>query len=1104
MEGYQSGAEEYNFSHEPTIQSSNLPTEVPADTRVDYDTNSECYHFQRQIFKKYSMHDIKINKQSNQSKAASVQDTIAIFEFSLKHNLSNHGIDELLRLFQDMHERNNVNIPLTNNHKTLWRRCSTGIISNSEADNGLFHILQWEYRLVQTVYANHPKPIFAHSYDIMEIISEELLNIDPTKFIRNPDIRFTDTTNERIFEDYTTGLHFKKLNDAVKSQNPNCTALCIGLTLDETQIRSGKRTFIPVYMYILNAIDDAFKMILLGYAPGDKLPYSNEDMENDLYQYSNGEKKGKKTIAGEMIKFHKQKFQRDYLYDVCKPILKTQENGVLLRVGSFNNEKGYEINACIHLCIISGDNAQLEFLSTTSFKNNSRKCRICMSKVCNSPDITEAIGKFRNDTKMQQLGKEYEDLLLERCRKIPGRRGNPNYKILGRKCQRKGIGAGDNTLIPLFKWQHDRGISGFFESLAPDYLHTIVKGFIEDAIAWTFCCLFSLRSHDVQYTDNMVYIDKRVINFPVIQSLALFPTKQPVRWNDGISHLFKNTWRRKAKKATTGFFANGSIEGWKLPQLLVQLLFCINKSICPFESKWSTMKGLKHPWNVGRTIVNSLTAVLYVHFCCRRKVLTNTQITNLSEVIENARTQLSLLRLMKQHLVVKNVKVDVVDSEYGGIKHHLALHIPHYKRFFGADGRTYDTELSEHAHKQLKVEFERTNKQYKQMLFEMLFNHRIRRHLQYVLSQMHSKKSSSHTVNTTADDAGYYCETVNTFGTPDRLIVKDNTVQVEQVRKFSNKVRNRFTTNPTKVTYQCKSKGINELLISYNEVMLLADRSDNVNFIDHWQKFKQGTLCCRLTKAVRCFFYKDQKSEHDFVVHCNSRFVRSSSNTVKKAKNLCDFIEVKYEDSNGEGSAMARLVAIFSFTDSEFNNEQIFFMIAWMKDAKKNLSVLPFPCYQYEIRNNLQHFQIIDFESMLKPAFLVLHSAETDMKWGDIGRTCIQHLKLQMFYCVPYELVVRDNIDGFVEYNGDHSSNNGLTQSHNIFEEMPAMLSKAQKNQVQKLLLELSNDEELPVNVGDYGSSDEGTDAGEDDDGDNDNNDSNSDSDDSDDSEDNG
>ena len=99
-----------------------------------------------------------------------------------------------------------------------------------------------------------------------------------------------------------------------------------------------------------------------------------------------------------------------YMTDISKAILPTQENGMQLQIGPFENPNSFQIHAFIHLCMITGDHAQLEFLCGTSFRNKNKKCRICMSNNIHSLNIDEAIGPFRDDISMQNMDEAKSDV----------------------------------------------------------------------------------------------------------------------------------------------------------------------------------------------------------------------------------------------------------------------------------------------------------------------------------------------------------------------------------------------------------------------------------------------------------------------------------------------------------------------------------------------------------------------------------------------------------------------------------------------------------------------------------------------------------------------
>ena len=286
-------------------------------------------------------------------------------------------------------------------------------------------------------------------------------------------------------------------------------------------------------------------MLLLGYAPGDKLPYSEKTILQALEQAFSG---GKAEVCRKLIRYYKRKFQRDYLYDILQPILLTHENGVTLRIGAFTNPKGYFINASIHLCVISGDNKQLDYLAGTNFKTKVYKCRLCMSQNCNSLDIGQSVGSFRDDNEMQNLSELYEQALKQ---KATGRR-NRSSDVIGIEIAKEtaSLCCGSNSLIKLFKWQYDRGISCFFKSLVPDYLHTVVKGVLEDAISWSMCCIINVGKQDKEFQYNQVYLDNRIKTFPTIHSLVLFPNKPVHRFHEGICSLFKTSINKKGTETT--------------------------------------------------------------------------------------------------------------------------------------------------------------------------------------------------------------------------------------------------------------------------------------------------------------------------------------------------------------------------------------------------------------------------------------------------------------------------------------------------------------------------------------------------------------------------
>ena len=723
-----------------------------------------------------------------------------------------------------------------------------------------------------------------------------------------------------------------------------------------------------------------------------------------------------------------------------KPILDTQEESVLLRIGRFNNPNGYEINASIHLCIISGDNLQLEYLTSTSFKNKNMKCRICVSDNCHAIDPDLAIGAFRDDLEMQAIGKNYEDALLEQCQRTDKRTVENKQRY--EEGDSVGIKPGYNKLIDLFNFQYDNKISGFFQSLVPDYLHTVVKGIIESAISWTICCLKAVaKLSPALYSDNLGIIDRRIKKFPIMQSLAIFPSRL-YRWSKGISQLFKS---HKNGADATGFFASGSIEAWKLPHLLFHLIFCLNEQVCPFKT-WNptTSKTLKHKWNIGRVIVNSLVSVMELHFCCRMKVLTQSAIENkLTDLIRNARAHMSLFRLLKQDLItdIAELSEGVVD---GGIKNHLLAHMPYYKKNFSTDHRITDTELSEKKHKELKRDFEKCNKQFGRFNKDMLKIHRAKVHTKYramsvILEQSEPEPSES-----------LHFSVGTKLGAPDELVFHDAKVMVQGEL-------GKHTTS---------SNGINQVLMTFDTAMRIAEHEQDMEFKNCWERFKTNDMTCKLAKTVQCRQHKDTKSpDHDYTIHCNCNYLHKKAN---KAKNICDFIEVKYDsEENGKLKyAFAHLISIFVFNANnatQDGSEKIFLLICWMNKTTRKKSLLPYSAYEYELKRNTLYSNIVSIEALYRPAFLVSHSDKSELRWGEIKFKDVNKLKLEIFYCIPYEVVIRDYCHGddFKEFGSSSSSSSSSnsnsssssSSSSNInFDEYPLILTLTQQAQITHMM----------------------------------------------------
>ena len=108
-------------------------------------------------------------------------------------------------------------------------------------------------------------------------------------------------------------------------------------------------------------------------------------------------------------------------------------------------------------------------------------------------------------------------------------------------------------------------------------------------------------------------------------------------------------------------------------------------------------------------------------------------------------------------------------------------------------------------------------------------------------------------------------------------------------------------------------------------------------------------------------------------------------------------------------------------------------MICWMRKSQTNDSVLPYPVYKYNIHNNNRQYtlyhSIVSIDSVIRPACLIAHAAQYDLSWSDIGKKSLQILQKQMFYSLPYSIIIRDYCEGFVEFTGQFKNSTILQET---------------------------------------------------------------------------
>ena len=970
------------------------------------------FNFQERIRLFYSsMKETKFNKNKTSKNKPKPIHNLLLYRLKLNYMLSSTTSQGILTTFNQIIADSNAAhlIPLPATMKTIVDKFRRHVIGPSSDKDCLFTLLNHKYTLPIDIYPNNQDTVNSYSYHIMQLISEVLENVEPNNFVCDPDIRYTTVDpKQRVYEEYTTGTHFEALTNAIRefSNNPNAVALALGVTLDETHVRSGKssKNQTPVCIYFLNLIDYSFKMHHIGY-DNKVLPYSKLHLHDILRA-----NKCTTDHANKLLSMSERTLTLDYLYDVLKPILDYQAEGLKLRVGG-DKENAFDIVAYPHLVMITGDTKELDFLAGTNWrKGTGPKCRLCTSDIKTSSNNID--NKFRDDDTMYTVSKEGGDY-IRHCYTSTEKYNKKHNSM--QLCDSQNIGLlGENKLIKLFEWQKSRGIHSFYRSLVPDYLHTTLKGIMEYTISWSIHCIYAVAKLDKKtYSRSSAILDDRIINFPCGHSV--YPVRE-YYFRKGIRDFFNKSWYTKESKST-GFFRTGNIETWKLPSLLMQVMLSINQDIVPFDKKWSLdnininknekCRGqISRNWGVGKVLLKALSCSLDFHFCCKSIIMVESAIDSLRTIVKNLRCNLNMLWLLKFDLI-QACKQKTGGSHspaskgYTGIKMHLIEHYPYYKRTFGADPRPTDTELSEQHHKlSVKSSYELTNKHIGEEQFQMLINLKHYATVNYIYDGL--------------DDC--YKERC------DRELEPAVTLSTSACKNYLYKAMNKKEDSPC----------INSLHMTAE---LLAQECDRIvgtlgptsSFTRHWTAYREKEETLNYVNSLRRTHLVSKSTRHDFKMQVTS--------------NDSSFVSVEYEtDVDGTATLkeeLCQIVAILQFSDNT-DEKYYYIILAWLEQDSTGGE---WPVYKYCLSNPTKRrpvwYDVAPIDAVTQPAFLVPYSIKK-CHWLAVDRP--KDIKTHRFTSIPFDRIHRDTCHDFVKfYRGKTTSTESQAFVDN-FDDLPAML----------------------------------------------------------------
>jgi len=284
-----------------------------------------------------------------------------------------------------------------------------------------------------------------------------------------------------------------------------------------------------------------------------------------------------------------------------------------------------------------------------------------------------------------------------------------------------------NPLPRMFRFQSSvHPTANLYSSLPFDRLHTLYKGLVEFILCWICCVIIRISSLDQKkYRYSMSSIDSAIQNFPRHHSLSVFGN---FLFHAGITNHISVDM--SVNSMASAYMMTGSLEAYKIPQLLFQLLLCIGVkgTIIPNTQQWciDNKIGGKVKYNPTAVVLKAGFMVLELVLFYKVTSITTLNLKHLQQLILSTQEHANILQDLLQALC-KNNKFSL------SLKPHAICHNFAQVQREGVAANT-DTASQEHSHHETAVvSFHSSSKRLKSRNNEMI-NHvveqKMTRHLQ--------------------------------------------------------------------------------------------------------------------------------------------------------------------------------------------------------------------------------------------------------------------------------------------------------------------------------------------------------------------------------------
>ena len=703
------------------------------------------------------------------------RDMILLNAFMNKHGMSNLVCDELLKLVEAICE----------NHGWKWAMYLDGARLKQKCEEHMrelqkVNLMSWKLPTNLCAMANQRdlrggrpgeqyKPTIGAGSDLMQRIALNLVLMDKPEdfvegYVEKTRVSSLAGVRERVINDFPSCDLAHNLTRSIQAEyGLDHFPLCLELHFDGTCSYSGNTTLFPLSYNILNMVGEADVIHPLMLIPKD---FSQNETDLEAILQRNGVL-AKKT-KDEIIKIMRRKIKFDFIQQIQTDIEEYQNRGVYLRVGSGGKSRVVVMHPFIVKCMVDGAEGDEHLGSWHS--NLNECCRICFDKYWySSGRISLGAPTIRDSRFTCTLRLLKEQILVQEINKQKGKIPTGLKKKVEMLCKEWGVYGHLNVNYSIGSVLEKRGVTSIHRMYPPDTLHVILKHLLEIVIGTVvqMILIFAapIFNDGVDRRDKVKEaMNKAMKNFPHVQGYSPVRAYKP----DGVLEYFTVSSQENANLAASTGRLKGSMLSWKLPQMLMSLLFVVadkELQLLPddiswarkFKKEWKRVSYLSDAFDADLSPLDiakrSLASTLEVWWQVHKKTCSLVELQTMLDLIQNARVQKNLLYRLYQQLVYtylrckddkligQSKRVSKASGEamkrtakpfenfgkklshfiFGGEKCHLLTHFPETKLEGGLIGVGTDTENLERSHTPFaKQLFEQTSRNPGVYLLEMV------------------------------------------------------------------------------------------------------------------------------------------------------------------------------------------------------------------------------------------------------------------------------------------------------------------------------------------------------------------------------------------------